>query len=292
MLAAIQQLLLPPPGMDVDFKAPAGAPALFPSDGISWTIFSNPVALFIGGVSAVLLELAEPAVRSGVWDHSSFRRDPGMRLRRTGFAAMVTVYAPAEQAGALIGRVVTMHERVNGVTPDGQPYRANDPRLLDWVQATASFGFIEAYHRYVRTLTPAEKDAALTEGAAASRLYGAVGAPRSWQEWDDLLASTAPRLEGSDVLSEFLSIMSNTPLLPGPTLWLQRLLIRAAVEMTPNPVRSLPQLRGKGLRAGEQSLVRVLGRVAGALPAPQTPAAQAAARIRRGEALKTPMKDD
>ncbi|MFC3215640.1 oxygenase MpaB family protein [Novosphingobium panipatense] len=178
--------------MDVDFKAPSGAPALFPSDGISWTIFSNPVALFIGGVSAVLLELAEPAVRSGVWDHSSFRRDPGMRLRRTGFAAMVTVYAPAEQARALIGRVVAMHERVNGVTPDGQPYRANDPRLLDWVQATASFGFIEAYHRYVRTLTPAEKDAALTEGAAASRLYGAVGAPRSWQEWDDLLASTAP----------------------------------------------------------------------------------------------------
>ncbi|MFC3215639.1 hypothetical protein [Novosphingobium panipatense] len=94
------------------------------------------------------------------------------------------------------------------------------------------------------------------------------------------------------MLSEFLSIMSNTPLLPGPTLRLQRLLIRAAVEMTPNPVRSLPQLRGKGLRAGEQSLVRVLGRVAGALPAPQTPAAQAAARIRRGEARKTPMKDD
>jgi uncharacterized protein (DUF2236 family) len=115
-----------------------------PADGVSWRVFANPISLFIGGVAAVLLELAEPSVRSGVWDHSSFRRDPGMRLRRTRVAAMMTVYGPRSAAEKLIANVVRMHGHVKGTTPDGIAYHANDPRLLDWVQATATFGFAEA----------------------------------------------------------------------------------------------------------------------------------------------------
>nr|WP_211887672.1 oxygenase MpaB family protein [Plastoroseomonas hellenica] len=136
-LAAMLEMMRPPPGMEVDFRRPAGAPALAPAGGVSWRVFSNPVSLFVGGVAAVLLELAEPSVRSGVWDHSSFRRDPALRLRRTGFAAMVTVYGPRAAAEAMIAHVVRLHDRISGTTPDGTPYRANDPRLLDWVQATA-----------------------------------------------------------------------------------------------------------------------------------------------------------
>ena len=75
---------LPP----VDFSAPRGEPALAAPDSVSWQVFKNPVALFIGGVAAVLLELAEPRVRHGVWDHSSFRERPMQRLQRTGLAAM------------------------------------------------------------------------------------------------------------------------------------------------------------------------------------------------------------
>src|SRR6187551_405415 len=150
MLKAVQDLMRPPSGMEFDFSKPVGEPALAPADGVSWLVFANPVSLFIGGVAAVLLELAEPSVRSGVWDHSSFQRDPGMRLRRTGFAAMMTVYGPRSATEQLIARVVRMHGHVSGVTPGGVAYQANDPRLLDWVHATATFGFTEAYHRYVR----------------------------------------------------------------------------------------------------------------------------------------------
>src|SRR5690606_37690700 len=42
-----------------DFTVPAGEPALVEPDSVSWRIFANPVALFIGGVAAVILELAE-----------------------------------------------------------------------------------------------------------------------------------------------------------------------------------------------------------------------------------------
>jgi uncharacterized protein (DUF2236 family) len=121
MLGAMQELLRPPAGMAFDFSQPAGEPALAPHDGIAWQVFANPVSLFVGGVTAVLLELAEPSVRSGVWDHSSFARDPGMRLRRTGFAAMMTVYGPRSATEKLIARVVRLHGHVAGTTPDGVP---------------------------------------------------------------------------------------------------------------------------------------------------------------------------
>lgn len=281
MLNAVRELTQPPAGMAFDFSQPAGEPALAPHDGISWQVFANPVSLFVGGVTAVLLELAEPSVRSGVWDHSSFQRDPGMRLRRTGAAAMMTVYGPRSQAEKMIAQVVRMHARVKGSTPGGVAYHANDPRLLDWVQATASFGFTEAYHRYVRRLSTLERDAAFAEAGPAARLYGASGAPRSWAQWEALLSTTAPGLEGSRILADFMRIMGQAPIVPKPLRPLQRLLVRAAVEITPEPVRSLPQLRGRGLRFGEAALVRALARGAALAPLGDTPQAQAARRVAR-----------
>ncbi|MEX5745454.1 oxygenase MpaB family protein [Massilia sp. X63] len=279
MLDTIRELMRPPPGMAFDFSQPAGEPALAPRDGVAWRVFANPVVLFVGGVAAVLLELSEPSVRSGVWDHSGFRRDPRMRLRRTGFAAMMTVYGPRSAAEQMIARVVRMHARIEGCTPDGRPYRANDPRLLDWVQATAAFAFTQAYHHYVRPLSAAEKDAAFGEGEHAARLYGATGAPRSWAAWEALLAATTPGLEGSPILADFLRIVAEAPLAPAPLRPLQRLLVRAAVEIVPEPVRSLPQLRGRGLRPGEAALVRALARAVRLLPLGDTPSLQAARRL-------------
>ena len=286
MLKTLRALLQPPPGISFDFSQPPGEPALLPPDSLAWELFANPVSLFIGGVAAVLLQLAEPSVRSGVWDHGGFQRDPGMRLRRTGFAAMMTVYGPRPAAEKLIAQVVRMHGHVQGATPDGVPYHANDPRLLDWVQASAVFGFAEAYHRYVRSLSPAEKDAAFAESQPAARLYGATGVPQAWAAWDALLAMTAPGLVGSGILADFVRIMTEAPILPKPMRPLQGLMVRAAVEIIPEPVRSLPQLRGRGLRAGEALLVRALARTAALLPLGDTPAVQAARRVARSNGRK------
>ena len=279
MLQTLRALMRPPPGLAFDFSQPAGEPALAPPDGVAWRVFASPGALFVGGVAAVLLELAEPSVRTGVWDHSGFQRDPGMRLRRTGFAAMMTVYGPRSAAEKMIAQVVRMHGHVRGSTPDGLPYHANDPRLLDWVQASAVFGFTEAYHRYIAPLSPAERDAAFVESQPSARLYGASGVPRSWAAWEALLAATAPTLEGSSILAEFLKIMAEAPILPASMRPVQRLLVRAAVEILPEPVRSLPQLRGRGLRTGEATLVRALARAVALLPLGDTPPLQAARRL-------------
>jgi uncharacterized protein (DUF2236 family) len=280
-MIAIQELMRPPVGMDFDFGWPLGEPALAAADSLSWRVFRNPVSLFVGGIAAVLLELAEPSVRAGIWDHSSFRKDPVMRLRRTGFAAMMTVYGPRTAAEAMIARIRQMHDRVEGTTATGAAYRANDPRLLDWVQATATFGFVEAYSRYVSPLSAQDKSAAFREGEPAARLYGAANAPCSWAEWEALLAQTAPSLEGSPVLTEFLEIVRQAPIFPRPLRWLQRLLVRAAVDVVPSPVRDLPELRAEGPRPGEGRLVRAIGLSARHLPLRGLPPDQADRRVAR-----------
>ena len=175
----ITALLNAPQSRSVDFSRPFREEALVGADSVSWRIFKNPVALFVGGIAAVILELAEPAVRAGVWDHSSFRTDPIGRLRRTGLAAMVTVYGARSVAEPMIAGVVRMHATIDGETAAGVRYSANDPRLLGWVHATAAFSFAETYNRYVEPLNPAQFDAFYREGAPASRLYGALDAPQS-----------------------------------------------------------------------------------------------------------------
>ena len=278
--AAARALLQPPGGAVVDFTQPRGEPALVSPDSVSWRIFKNPVALFIGGVTAVILELAEPAVRTGVWEHSSFRRDPVRRLQRTGLAAMVTVYGARSTAEAMIAGVVRLHDEVKGETPAGEEYRANDVGLLTWVQATAGYGFAEAYSRYVRPLSRAKLDRLYREGAPAARLYGALGAPASHAELQALFESKRGRLEPSPIIFEFLDIMRTAPTFPAPLRPLQRMLIRAAVEMTPGWVREqLGLSAAHGLRVWERPLVRQAGRLADRIVLRSSPAVQSCLRL-------------
>jgi uncharacterized protein (DUF2236 family) len=280
MAGLVQDLYRPENGPRVDFRQPAGEPALAAPDSVSWRVFKNPVSLFVGGVTAVILELAEPRVRTGVWEHSSFRTAPLPRLKRTGLAAMVTVYGARSVAEKMIAGVVRMHDRVTGDTPAGAAYRANDVELLDWVQATASFGFMEAYHAFARPLSDAERDRFYAEAAPAAALYGAVGAPASVAQWEAQLAAMLPGLERHEIVFEFLDLMKKTRILPGPLGGLQGALIRAAVAITPASVREVVGLgREWDLGPVEQRLVKLAGAAADRIPVKGTPAVEACQRM-------------
>jgi uncharacterized protein (DUF2236 family) len=263
-----------------DFSRPPGEPALMAPESVSWRLFKNPAALFIGGVAAVILELAEPGVRTGVWEHSSFRADPVRRLRRTGLAAMISVYGPRNAAEAMIAGVGRMHARVAGRTPAGRLYSAGDPDLLRWVQATTGFGFGAAYSRYVRPLAPAELDRLYQESAPASRLYGVTGGPRTQGELLALIQAMTPHLEPSAILQEFLRIMRTASAFPAPLRPLQRLYVRAAVDLIPAPIRARLALGpALGLRPGEGLLVRQAARLSDRIIVRSSPAVQACLRL-------------
>lgn len=246
-------------GIPIDFAKPHGADALFAPNSLHWQVFKNPVVLGVGGIAAVLLELAEPRVRHGVWDHSSFRTKPFERMKRTGTAAMITVYAPRETAKAVIERVERMHARVNGVTPCGQNYRANDPELLSWVQATASYGFVEAYSRLIGDFGEAERDTYYSESLASSSNYGASDAPRSIADQRALFQRFSPLLEPSDILQEFISLTRKA--LPGPGRF-TGLFVRAAVDLLPEHL--IERLDLQAHRSSERSwnMVKRLARLA------------------------------
>ena len=266
---------LPP----ADFTRPPGEQALVGPHSASWRIFKNPVALFVGGVAAVVMELAEPQVRTGVWEHSSFRSDPVQRLQRTGLAAMVTVYGARSVAERMIAGVVRRHGAVSGTVPGGGAYHARDPALLTWVHATAAFGFAGAYHRYARPLSREEFDRFYAEGVPAARLYGALDAPASGAGLHALFAAMDGRLEPSPVIFEFLGIMQAAPVFPAPLRPMQRLLVRAAVELVPGWLRErLGLTDAYGLR-GWEPLVRRLGAVSDRVVLPSGPAAQSCLRL-------------
>ncbi|MGB1580519.1 MAG: oxygenase MpaB family protein [Nevskiales bacterium] len=264
----------------VNFLEPAGEAALIAADSVSWRVFKNPVASFIGGVAAVVLELAEPRVAAGVWNHTTFRTDPRTRLRRTGLAAMVTVYGPHSTAEAMIAGVQRAHDRVRGVTACGQPYHANDPELLDWVQATASYGFVEAYCHYVQALTPAEKDNFYAESVRPARLYGTRNHPDSVAALDVHFEAMRAKLRPSPTIAEFLQLMGEVEILPRRLRSLQRLYIRAAVELLPEwAFDTLGIDSAMRLKPWEHRLVRTCGYLADRIVFTSSPAVQACIRL-------------
>src|SRR6516162_9516780 len=279
-LEAMARVLLEPGDRShIDFLQPTGEAALLSPESVSWRVFKNPLSLFIGGVAAVIMELAEPRVRTGVWEHTNFRIDPIQRLRRTGLAAMVTIYGARSTAEAMIARVRRMHDRVAGSTPTGKAYRANDPELLNWVQGTAAYGFLQAYHAYVRPLSDVERERYYAEGTLAASLYGASAA-MSEAALEMRFEAMANQLERSDILFEFLAIMRSAPILPLPLRPVQSLLIRAAIDLTPHWLRRIVGLTDHGLNPLESAVVRQIGAFADRLILETNPAVQACRRMR------------
>lgn len=274
-----RDFLFPEDGPEVSFRRPEGEPALVGPDSVSWQVFRNPVTLFIGGVTAVLLELAEPRVRHGVWTHSDFRQHPKGRLQRTGLAAMVTVYGARSEAESLIGHVRHMHDKVEGVAEDGRAYRANDPELLDWVQATAMFGFVEAYHRFARPLSEEERDRVLGESRPAATLYGAVGAPSSQAEMEALFARMAPALTPSPILHEFLDLMAKAPVLPMAARPLQQVMLKAARALVPAGIAGRIGVGPVTLDRTEEWLLRLAAETADKLDVACSPPVEACRRL-------------
>ena len=235
-------------GGKVDYREPAGDPGLFGPDSMAWRVHANPIALAIGGVAAVILELAEPRVRSGVWDHSIFKTDPLARMQRTGEATLITTYGPTAAAEARVAMVTRMHQRVGGVTPEGQAYTALQPELMTWVHVTASWGFLNAYHRYVAPLSAVEQDRYYAEGGRLGRMFGAPEPPDDVAGVADWFDRMRPLLVPHAIIGEFLDIVSTTSPLGLAGRALQPLVVQAAIDLLPADIQAKLGLKAKPLR--------------------------------------------
>lgn len=110
--------------------------------------------LLAGGMRAILLEVAHPAIGQGVAEHSNFSERAMDRLRATMTYVYCMVYGSAAERDAIRTQVDHVHRRVHG-----PGYDARDPDLQLWVAATLYDTAVGLYERWVAPLPPALADA-------------------------------------------------------------------------------------------------------------------------------------
>lgn len=201
------------------YGAPLGDPGLLGPDSISWEIHGDIASLAIAGPAAIVMEILHPSVMAGVHDLSSYREDPFRRARTTAGYVVTTTFASTAMAESEIARVRRMHERVNGVRPDGETYEAMDPDLIGWVHTCIPWAVMAAFERYCRPLTTEERDRYLAEQAVIGRMGGAGDIPETYAELQDYIELFRPKLavnEQTRTFFEFLLTAPFGPKLPGP----------------------------------------------------------------------------
>lgn len=103
----------------------------FFEEGSVYRRVSQEGLLLAGAAAALLLQLAHPDVARGVAEHSDFTRDAVRRLRGTLQFVYAIAFGTREEAEAVSAVVRRMHADVTGPC-----YRADDPDLQVWVNAT------------------------------------------------------------------------------------------------------------------------------------------------------------
>jgi uncharacterized protein (DUF2236 family) len=171
--------------------------------------------MFIGGLSALLLQSLHPLAMAGVDEHSDYRADPWGRLARTSRFLAVTTYGPAEDARRQIAAVRAVHRRVRGVAPDGRRYSASDPHLLTWVHVCEVDCFLRSFERYGSgPLTPEDADEYVAQAGRVAIELGARDVPQTVAEVAATLQAYRPELAGTPAARGAARYLVVTPPLP------------------------------------------------------------------------------
>jgi uncharacterized protein (DUF2236 family) len=183
-----------------------GDPGLAGPGSVTWRI-SRERVVPLGGLSALLLQLAHPLIAAGVAEHSSFQDDPTRRLMLTLEMLLVTAFGDVRQVDEMNHRIGNIHRVVNGSLPQdvgawrrGTRYSATSPELCLWVYATIIETTLNSYSTFVRPLDASERAEFYRENERWGRLYG-VGTdirPASYQEFQDYYAGMLARLTAGD----------------------------------------------------------------------------------------------
>jgi len=229
--------------------------ALFAPDSVVWRVHGDLTTMMIGGVCALLLQMLNPAVLAGVWDHSNFRTDLIGRLRRTARFIATTTYGERADAMAAIARVRDVHRRIAGTRRDGTPYRADDPALLAWVHLTEAWSFLAAWQRHGSgRLSPAQQDRYYSDFAAIGTMLGADGVPHDRNAAIAALSLMRPQLVADDRTRDVARlVLGHLPANP-LAIPLQRVTTQASVDLLPDWAR-----RMHGLRATSPLMRPLLG---------------------------------
>jgi uncharacterized protein (DUF2236 family) len=239
---------------------------LFFAPGPRWFAPDRPiyavhrdVAMFVGGLRALLLQSLHPLAMAGVLAHSDFRDDPWGRLQRTASFLARTTFGPASEASRACAVVRAVHEHVVGVAPDGRPYAANDPHLLLWVHLAEVDSFLAAHQRYGSPrLSRRECDGYVEDMARVARELGVVSPPTSVRGLRAALAEFRPELRATAGAREAARFLLAPPM---PLVARGGYAVLSAAAVSLLPFWAQVELRLPVLPVAERVVVRPAGRV-------------------------------
>lgn len=212
-------------------------PRWFADDSVIRRVHSD-ASMFIGGLSALLLQSLHPLAMAGVAQHSDYRADPWGRLQRTADFLAATTFGPIPLAERSIATVRKVHERVVGTTDDGRAYSANDPHLLRWVHVCEVSSFLAAYQRYGNAVLSAEDaDAFVRDAGFVARKLGVNEAPVNVRELRAELREYRPELRSTKAAREAARFLLLEPPLPLAARAPYAVIGAAAVSLLPSWTR-------------------------------------------------------
>ncbi|MGW1763833.1 oxygenase MpaB family protein [Streptomyces sp. NPDC002073] len=191
-------------------------------------------SMFVGGLSALLLQSLHPRAMAAVAAHSGYRGDPWGRLQRTSTFLAFTTFGTAEDAQRAVDHVRAVHARVRGRTPDGEPYRADDPHLLEWVHIAEVDSFLRAYRQYgAAPLAADECDAYVAAAARVGRALGVLSPPLTTGELAERIDGYRPELRGTEEARAATRFLMLRPPLPWPARVPYAMLAAASAALLP-----------------------------------------------------------
>lgn len=222
-------------------SGPANRERIHKTPGPRWFAPDEPIgrvhadaSMFVGGLSALLLQSLHPLAMAAVAAHSGYRGDPWGRLQRTSTFLAFTTFGTADDAQRAVDTVRAVHSRVQGRTPEGEPYRASDPHLLEWVHIAEVDSFLRAYQRYgARPLAPHEADAYVAATARVALALGVPEPPRTVAALGARLDAYRPELRRTAEARAAARFILLRPPLPWPAKAPYALLGVAAVGLLP-----------------------------------------------------------
>jgi len=254
-------------GMVAGPDGPANRARIHQSPGPRWFGEDRPIrhvhadaSMFVGGLRALLLQSLHPLAMAGVAEHSDYRGDPWGRLQRTSTFLAVTTFGPAADAQRAVDKVRGIHQRVHGIAPDGRPYRATDPHLLEWVHVAEVDSFLLAHRLYgARPLDQRGRDEYVADTARVAAALGVVDPPVTERELHERIQAFRPELAGTAAARDAARFLLLTPPLPIAARAPYGLLAAAAVSMLPSWAR-MPLLLPY-FPPVEATVIRIAGRV-------------------------------
>lgn len=249
-----------PPRPDEEIEG-WGDPGWFGPGSATWQVHDE-ASMMVSGFTALALQTLHPRALAGVVEHSAFGDDFMGRTRRTGEYVMNVSFGTSEVAERYTRMLPRMHARVTGITPDGRPYDANEPELLDFVHVTQFVATASAHRRFgSHPLDRAGLDRYIAENARVGEAVGVVSPPRSWDEAMAALDRHRPRLAIGEQASEGLRYLADPPFLPAAAKPVWRVLHAGAMASLPPFARRLMGLPrpNPADMAACRALVRTLG---------------------------------